>query len=230
MKSNKKKPSVFITSSGSGRASEITDVCLKTHLSWMDEIWTTMSPCEKLSVLLPYRDDAGRGVLSCASRTGDTVLIKKLLLTPGINFNMRDVYGNTALHHAVLCKHEEALRLLLSTKEIDTTIANHSGATAFEILTAFTPQSFSHDSRMLCFARMILDNAVLQGVANKMLSSSSRQNESKLDATIESITNNVREAWEASEFGSEILPLYRLGDELFIRSLFIHRHKGLFSY
>jgi hypothetical protein len=178
---------------------------------WMDDIWRTMSPCEKLGILLPFRDDAGRGVFSCATRTGDTVLIKKLLVTPGVNYSMRDVYGNTALHHVVLCKREEALLLLLSAKEINTTVTNHSGATAYEILTALTPQWFSKELRMLFFARMTIDNAVLRGVTHRVMCPL-QQNESTLDMTVEYIITNVHEMWEASEFKSEILPLKRLGN------------------
>lgn len=233
-KSPKRKKATTIlvvsASSSSSSSNDERDVSLESHLSWMGEIWHTMSPCEKLTVLIPYRDEAGRGVLTRATRTGDRTLVRKLLAMPGVLPNTRDVYGNTALHHAALCKHEEVVLLLITSKLIDSTVANHGGATAYEIISAHVPDHFSFDTRLLCYTRMMVDLAVSRTIPVKLkeIKEIRRDDRSTIDKTVDYILTLLNTLWDTGEFASEPMPLNALGSETFVREVLMHQYMTLF--
>lgn len=197
----------------------------------MEDIWHTMSACEKLNVLMPYRDEAGRNVLACAARTGDKTLIKKLLASqiPLLNYNTRDLYGNTALHHAVLCKQEAIVIMLLSSIYIDSTIANQGGATAYEIITAMTPRWFTDDVCMLCYARMTIDYAITRN--NDLLKRDTQSSKSgrTLENHLEYITSRLQIMWAATEYASHEMPLEQLGGSSFLYNLMTYHHRDLLT-
>lgn len=100
----------------------------------LDEIWESMTLAQRVNLLGCDKDEKGRGIFTRAVRHLDYTLVELLLKNEAIDVNERDMYGNTALHHAVLVKAPIMIRLLLESKRILVSCANDANLSVVEML------------------------------------------------------------------------------------------------
>lgn len=77
-------------------------------------------------------DDSGLGLIHWAADRNQLEILRELLQIPGVQVNLQDSEGQTALHYAASCGHKDILQLLL-TKGSDRNIANADGETPVDI-------------------------------------------------------------------------------------------------
>lgn len=129
--------------------------------SWLSEIWDNLGPIQRIEAMLPYSDDKGRNLLTRAVRSGDHPLMHTLLLNPSLNVNQQDIYGNTALHHAVLAKDGGALRILLDSPRVIANIPNRDLHTVCDLIKGYSDSDVFKDIlEEYCLARLILERTI----------------------------------------------------------------------
>lgn len=69
----------------------------------------------------------GTTPLQLTAKLGKSHYLKALLSQPGIDVNMTDMNGNTALHWSVINHHPNCLTILLSHPDVKVDIINHNG-------------------------------------------------------------------------------------------------------
>lgn len=77
-------------------------------------------------------DESGLGLIHWAADRNQLEILRELLQMPGIQVNLQDSEGQTALHYAASCGHKDILQLLLTTGS-DRNIANADGETPVDI-------------------------------------------------------------------------------------------------
>ena len=68
-------------------------------------------------------------VLRSASKDGQETMVKLLLITNGIEVELKDSFGQTLLSLAAQNGHEAVIKLLLKTSKVDVNLKNNDGRT-----------------------------------------------------------------------------------------------------
>jgi acyl-CoA-binding protein/regulator of sirC expression with transglutaminase-like and TPR domain len=79
-----------------------------------------------------HGDDERRTPLIFAADRNDAELCTALLKR-GADVNAQDIDGQTALHYAALCGHIEIVRILLAADNIDRTLCDNDGQSAYDV-------------------------------------------------------------------------------------------------
>lgn len=121
----------------------------------IEDTWRSLTVIQRATAIAPFRDETGRGLFTRAIRNREYELVENLLEVTSVEVNEQDIYGNTALHHAVLIKDMRMIRSLLESNRILTNLVNHDGLAVFEMLydleeTGVFPKSFHH----YCYSRL----------------------------------------------------------------------------
>lgn len=81
-------------------------------------------------------DEKGNPILiQCLRQNTNQDIYKMLMQHPGIDINQQDADGNTALHILAAEYNQDLLISMLSMKNIDTTVKNNNGKTAYQVST-----------------------------------------------------------------------------------------------
>ena len=164
-----------------------------------------------MDAMLPYRDDKGRGILSVAVRNGDMSSIQRMLLNPSICVNEKDMYGNTALHHALLVKDSSALSVLLNSPRVNTTVENRDKHNVGDLISAYEKSNIFTDSVVMhCFLRLHMDQLII----NYCHTHASQVMESEGKTTIrETIRQLYNTAWYYTQYRDRAFPLHLVSME-----------------
>lgn len=123
--------------------------------SVLDKVWRTLSFKEQIDTLLHYHDDKGRGIFILAVRDRDYETIEELLNNKHVDVNEQDIYGNTALHHAILVKDGQTLQRLLNSERIDPNRVNKDRRSVRAMLEALEDtDTFDESIYTYCYARL----------------------------------------------------------------------------
>ncbi|XP_058064241.1 uncharacterized protein LOC131213978 [Anopheles bellator] len=77
-------------------------------------------------------DKSGLGIIHWAADRGDASVLRCILQTPGINVNLPDIAGQTALHYACSCDNYDCVKLLLMFNA-DRGLGDENGTTCIEV-------------------------------------------------------------------------------------------------
>jgi len=87
----------------------IEDFIREGNVNKLKELLTSVDPSE-----LNTLDDNGLGLIHWASDRGNLEILQTILSTKGINVNLKDNEGQTALFYASSCGHKNCVQLLLN--------------------------------------------------------------------------------------------------------------------
>jgi len=125
------------------------------NFRWVDELWRRMTLEERIETVVAFRDERGRGVLTWAVRNREYGLVEMLLENEKVEVNEQDEYGNTPLHHAVLVKDGEMLRILLKSKRVVPNVVNKAGYVVETMLREFEKSAvFDSSTLHYCYMRI----------------------------------------------------------------------------
>jgi hypothetical protein len=174
---------------------------------WLSDIWRHMSIPQRIQALAPYNDEQGRNALILMVRENNQPLLVNLLspetVMRDLSLNHQDMYGNTALHHAAILKHEQTLSTLLQCERISTSVKNHASLSVYDIVEKSGGDAFSLQLQQFCYLRCQLDT---------LLETYARTNEAlRCNVTLDEITvtliRQLSNVWTISNFANYPMPL-----------------------
>lgn len=179
---------------------------------WLDGLWHSLTIKQRMDAMLPYKDEKGRGLLSIVVRNGDLPSIAPMLLNPSVCVNEKDIYGNTALHHAVLVKDSGALSLLLNSPRVNTAAENRDKHTVGDLLSAYERSNVFPDSVVMhSFVRLHMDQLII----NYCHTHASQVTESEGKTTIrETIRQLYETAWFYTQYRDRAFPVHLVSTEI----------------
>ena len=194
---------------------------------WLDELWRDLKPMKRVEVLLHEYDAKGRGLLIKAVRHKEHHLIHSLLLNARLAVNKQDVYGNTALHHAVLVKDETALSALLLCPRIRCDTVNRDEHTAFDLIDT-SDLSLSVAVRVLCYARLVMDRCIVDYSKSHRENITLAQGEPvRMNAILETVRQVYGYSWFIDRFREKDFPQEEI--TLDLQNKIIAHHFALLS-
>jgi hypothetical protein len=179
--------------------------------AWLDGLWHTLTIKQRMDALLPYKDDKGRGLLSMTVRHGEIPSLGTLLLNPSVCVNEKDIYGNTALHHAVLVKDSGALSVLLNSPRVNTAVENQDKHNVGDLLAAYEKSNVFPDSVVMhSFVRLHMDQLII----NYCHTHATQVMESEGKTTLrETIRQLYETAWFYTQYRDRPFPLHVVSTE-----------------
>ena len=179
--------------------------------TWLDNMWHTLTIPQRMDAMLPYKDDKGRGLLSVAVRNGDMPSIHKMLLNPSVCVNEKDMYGNTALHHALLVKDSSALSVLLNSPRVNTAVENRDKHNVGDLISAYEKSNIFTDSVVMhCFVRLHMDQLIINYCHTHAIQVIESEGKTTIRETVRQLYET---AWYYTQYRDKAFPLHLVSSE-----------------
>ena len=125
-----------------------------------------------------------------------------------MDVNQQDIYGNTALHHAIMTKDADSLSILLLSPRVASHTANRDKRTVYDLID-LDDTPFSHTTKICCFARVLIDTTIHDYfLAHKQKVIDAVGETSRLATLQEVIRQIYGYAWFMKEHRDMEFPLY----------------------